>query len=106
MREISVQQLKNALDLRHDLQLVDVRDLHEYELCRLGQAIHIPLEKLPSGYSRIERTKPVVIYCHHGIRSTVAIAYLTGTHGFQNLYNLVGGIHAWAMEIDNQMLCY
>jgi adenylyltransferase/sulfurtransferase len=48
----------------------------------------------------------VVVYCHHGIRSAVAVAYLTDTHGFRNLYNLEGGIHAWAVEIDGSMLCY
>jgi rhodanese-related sulfurtransferase len=68
--------------------------------------VHIPLDRLPSAHNRIERTKPVVIYCHHGIRSAVAVAYLSDTHGFNNLYNLEGGIHAWAVEIDGSMLCY
>jgi adenylyltransferase/sulfurtransferase len=106
MNEISVQQLKRRLDLREDLQLVDVRDPHEYELCRLRHAVHIPLDQLPSSHGRIERTKPVVVYCHHGIRSAVAVAYLSDTHGFRNLYNLEGGIHAWAVEIDGSMLWY
>jgi adenylyltransferase/sulfurtransferase len=106
MTEISVRQLKSKLDHRDDLQLVDVRDVHEYKLCRLQNALHIPLDKLPSFYARIERSKPVVIYCHHGIRSAVAVSYLSQNHGFRNLYSLEGGIHAWAVEIDSNMLCY
>jgi adenylyltransferase/sulfurtransferase len=106
MKEMSVHQLKKKLELGEDLQLVDVRDSHEFRLCRLTNALHIPLEKLPSRHSGIERNKTVVVYCHHGIRSAVAIAYLTETHGFGNLYNLEGGIHAWAVEIDSTMLGY
>lgn len=106
MKEISVHQLRSKLAMSEDLQLVDVRDSHEFRLCRLENAVHIPLEKLPSRYGVIDRIKPVVVYCHHGIRSAVAIGYLTENHGFENLYNLEGGIHAWAVEVDSMLLCY
>jgi sulfur-carrier protein adenylyltransferase/sulfurtransferase len=48
----------------------------------------------------------VVVYCHHGIRSANVIRYLTEKYQYTNLINLVGGIHAWALHVDEQMETY
>ena len=52
----------------------------------------------------IDREKPVVMYCKVGIRSTEAILHLQNIYAFNNLYNLKGGINAWAAEIDNKFV--
>jgi adenylyltransferase/sulfurtransferase len=106
MKELSVLQLKHLLDRKESIHLLDVREADEFAMCHLQGAILIPLETLPTEFYRIPQTQPVVIYCHHGIRSAMAIEYLQKKHGFENLFILEGGIHAWAIEIDNQMLCY
>ena len=105
-QEITVFQLKELLASGEPLQLLDVREPSEYRLGFIGKALNVPLQLLPSEYGKLSRRMPVVICCHHGQASTLAIDYLTRTHGFDNLYLLVGGLHAWATEVDQGVLWY
>jgi rhodanese-related sulfurtransferase len=105
MSELTVQELKEMLASGNEMQLIDVREPEEFKICNLGGEL-IPLGDLPKQTERISRTKPVVIICHHGFRSAQAINYLTQRQGFDNLLNLKGGIHAWALEIDPEMAIY
>jgi len=106
IQEISVHELKQMLSRGADFQLIDVRESAEYQNGYIQQSVHIPLEVLPSQHHQLSRKKPVVVYCHHGMQSALAIEYLTKTHGFDNLYALRGGLHAWATEIDQALLWY
>ena len=99
LKELTVKELKEKLDNHEDLQLIDVREPMEFEFCQMGGEL-IPLGDLPKNVAKISREKPVVFICHHGFRSAQAIQYLTQRHQFDNLYNLKGGIHAWAVEVD------
>ncbi|MDX5346441.1 MAG: rhodanese [Hymenobacteraceae bacterium] len=105
LNEISATQLKAKLDHNEDVQLVDVREDMEFEYCNLG-GDHIPLGELPKQVDKISRDKQVVMICHHGFRSAQAIQFLTQRYGYTNLYNLKGGIHAWAQEVDPSMPTY
>ncbi|TPE44748.1 rhodanese-like domain-containing protein [Pontibacter mangrovi] len=105
MDEITVQELKTRLAHSSHIQLVDVREPEEFEICNLGGEL-IPLGDLPRQASRIRRDVPVVVICHHGFRSAQAINYLTQRLGFDNLLNLKGGIHAWATQVDPTMATY
>jgi rhodanese-related sulfurtransferase len=105
MDEITAQELKDRLARSAHIQLVDVREPSEFEICNLGGEL-IPLGDLPKQASRIRRDVPVVVICHHGFRSAQAINYLTQRLGYDNLLNLKGGIHAWATEIDPDMSVY
>ncbi|WP_347157684.1 rhodanese-like domain-containing protein [Pontibacter chitinilyticus] len=105
MNEITVQELKERLARNNKLQLVDVRELEEFERCNLGGEL-IPLGELPRQANRIRQDIPVVVLCHHGFRSAQAIQYLSQRLGYENLLNLKGGIHAWATEIDSTMAIY
>jgi len=104
MKEISVQELKEKLDNKEDFQLVDVREDFEYEMSNLGGVL-IPLGGILIETEKIEKDKPVVVMCRSGKRSAVAIMQLEN-QGFTNLYNLLGGITAWAQEIDPTMQVY
>lgn len=104
--EISVEELAIKLDEKEDLFLLDVRNLNEYEICHLDNALLIPMNTIPEHLDKIPKDKPVVVYCHHGMRSASVIRYLKQEHGYTNLSNLVGGIHAWAVEIDETMAVY
>ncbi|MDJ1469829.1 rhodanese-like domain-containing protein [Cytophagaceae bacterium DM2B3-1] len=104
--EITVQELKKIMNQGMQFQLLDVREQEEYKNGYIKAAIHIPLEELPSYYEQLSRNLPVIIYCHHGIESTLAFEYLNKTHGFTNLSILKGGLHAWAIEIDQAMMWY
>jgi len=99
MKEVTVQELKALMDAKSDFQLVDVREPHEYDICNLGGDL-IPMAQVPDQIDQIARNKKVVVQCRSGGRSGKMIQWLEKNHGFTNLYNLKGGILAWADEID------
>lgn len=105
MKEITVQDLKQMKDTGEDFQLIDVREPYEFDICNLGG------ELMPSGSiidfaSRISKEKTVVVHCRSGQRSRTAIHNLEEKFGFRNLFNLKGGILAYADEIDNSLIKY
>ena len=104
MKEISVQELQEKMESGEDFQLVDVREDFEYETSNLGGVL-IPLAGVLIEADKIAKDKPVVVMCRSGKRSAVAITQLEA-QGFTNLYNLQGGILAWAQEIDPEMQVY
>ncbi len=103
--EITVSDLQTRLNAGEDIQLIDVREPEEYEICHLPSLL-IPLGDIPKQYSQIAKDKPVVIICHHGFRSAQAIQYLNQRLGFTNLLNLKGGLHEWALKVDPEMPVY
>jgi rhodanese-related sulfurtransferase len=105
MKTITVHELKSMIDNKEDFQLIDVREPYEIEICSIG-ANSIPLAEIPSRSDEISKDKKVVIHCRSGVRSGNAIGYLEQQFGFTNLYNLTGGILAWANEIDPEMETY
>lgn len=105
VKEITVSELKKKLDDKENIQIIDVREEFEYEICNLGGEL-IPLGDIVNNMDDISKDKEVVILCHHGNRSAQAIKRLTKEFGFDNLLNLKGGIHAWAVEIDKNIATY
>ncbi len=105
MKEVTVQELKNLIDTKTDFQLIDVREPHEFDICNIGGEL-IPQAEIPHNVDRISKTKQVVIHCRSGARSGNMVQWLEKNHGFTNLYNLKGGIKAWATEIDTTMPTY
>jgi rhodanese-related sulfurtransferase len=79
--------------------LLDVRELDELELAAVPGALHIPMRELPSRLTELDRAKPVVALCHSGVRSRWVTEYLAA-RGFEQVFNLTGGIDAWSREID------
>jgi sulfur-carrier protein adenylyltransferase/sulfurtransferase len=105
MKEITVQELKKLMDSKADFQLIDVREPHEYELCNLDGEL-IPMAEVPMNTDRIAKDKKVIMHCRSGKRSGDMILWLEKNQGFDNLFNLKGGILAWAKEIDTTMPTY
>ena len=105
MKEITVQELQQLQQSGSDFQLIDVREPHEYDICNL-QGELIPLAEVPHNVDKISKAKKVVIHCRSGGRSGQIIQWLEKNHKLDNLYNLKGGILAWAKEIDNSMPTY
>lgn len=108
MKAIFVQELRQQLMQGKPWLILDVRQVQEYAICNfeeVGETMLLPLNELHSATSQIPKDKPIAVCCHHGVRSKYAIEYLEQM-GFSNLYNLEGGIHAWAMEVDNLMSVY
>tara|TARA_B100000767_G_C19540533_1_gene440575 strand:+ start:437 stop:754 length:318 start_codon:yes stop_codon:yes gene_type:complete len=105
MKEISVAELKAKMDNKEDFQLVDVREPHEFEICSLG-GVEVPMSEVVNKYKDISKDKMVVVHCRSGQRSANVISALEQNYGYNNLYNLVGGILAWADEFDDDMEIY
>ncbi|MFI5162029.1 MAG: rhodanese-like domain-containing protein [Sphingobacteriales bacterium] len=105
MKEKTVQELKEMMDNHEDFQLIDVREDFEYETSNLGGTL-IPLGGILIEADKIARDKPVVVQCRSGKRSAAAIMQLEQQLGYTNLYNLQGGILAWAEEIDPSIEVY
>ena len=99
MQEIDVHQLKEMIDKGDDFQLIDVREPGEYEIGNLGGEL-IPLATVLENADKISKDKKVIIHCRSGKRSANAIGLLETNLGYTNLYNLKGGIMAYASEID------
>ena len=104
MQEITVQELKEKMDSGEDFQLVDVREDFEYETSNIGGLL-IPLGGILIESEKIDKNKPVIVMCRSGKRSAAAIMQLEQL-GYTNLYNLRGGILAWADEIDPTINVY
>ena len=96
---VSVQELKRKLDAREPIQLIDVREPFESEIARIDNARLIPLGELPGRLNQLEHESYTVVHCHTGKRSAQAVQLLRGA-GFQNVFNLEGGIDRWSDEID------
>lgn len=86
-------------------QLIDVREEYEFDTCNLG-GILIPMGEVMDNISKISKEQKVVIHCRSGKRSATIVNALESQHGFSNVYNLKGGILAWADEIDSSMPKY
>ena len=104
MKEVSVSELKKMKDSKEDFQLVDVREEHEVEIATIGGEL-IPMGDIMDNLDKISKDKKVVVYCRSGGRSG-AITQALEAQGFKNVYNMKGGILAWATEIDTAMTKY
>ncbi len=98
-------ELKELLQRSVDIQLIDVREPVEWEICRIPGARLIPLGQLTSRLHEIDQTKKVIVYCHSGQRSALAVKLLREL-GLTNTYNLAGGIDAYAEQVDTSIPRY
>ena len=105
MKEVTVQELKELKESGADFQLIDVREPHEYEICNLEGEL-IPMSEIPHNVDKISKDKKVVLHCRSGKRSGDMLLWLEKNHNFSNLYNLKGGVLAWAKEIDPEFPTY
>jgi rhodanese-related sulfurtransferase len=104
MKEITAKELKQKIDENEDFQLIDVREPFEYEICNLNGEL-IPMGIILSETEKISKSKTVIIHCKSGARSGAIVNELEKA-GFINLYNLKGGILAYAREIDSSLTTY
>ena len=99
MKEITVQQLKEKLANKSaNFMLIDVREDFEYMVSNNGGE-HIPLSSLQSRLHTLDQDLEYAIICRAGARSANACAFLAH-EGFEKVYNVKGGMKAWAAEID------
>ena len=95
----TVREIKARLDAGEPLTMLDVREPYELAISHLERTVNIPYSQLPARWTEIPRDRPVVVFCHTGVRSANLIEQLRG-QGYTNLINMIGGIDAWSREID------
>ena len=108
MRQLNPRELNDLLTtLPPDEQplLLDVREPWEFAICHIEGARLLPMRQIPSALDQFDKHVPVVVICHHGIRSEHVALYLE-YRGFTAVHNLRGGVDGWARDVDPQMATY
>ncbi len=103
--QMSPQELAEVLKSEMVPRLIDVRQPEEQAIVKLDAALPLTQELAQEMMANWSKDTPIVFYCHHGIRSLEAASYFIG-HGFTNVRSLMGGIDAWALEIDTSLPRY
>jgi adenylyltransferase/sulfurtransferase len=106
LEEITATELKSRLDRGDDIQIIDVREPHEYEIARLPGTKLIPLSHVVNRMSEIDPARETVVHCKGGVRSAKAIEALKLVAFPGRLINLKGGITAWSDEVDARVPKY
>jgi len=105
MKEITVLELKQKMDAKEDIQVIDIREGWELEVCHIG-GTHIPMSEILERVDELRTDVPVIMQCRSGGRSANVVNSLEARFGLENLYNLKGGILAWADQVDTTMEKY
>jgi rhodanese-related sulfurtransferase len=103
--QISPVEVKSRMDRGEKIMLVDVREPWEYDLCRIEGAKLVPLGSLAANVNGLLGVDEVICYCHHGMRSLDAAAWLR-FQGIENAKSLSGGIERWSTDVDPQVPRY
>jgi len=107
MQQISARQLADWLvdQGRDKPALLDVREAWEFELCQVAGAKHVPMHVVPARMTELDPAQDLVVICHHGARS-MQVAMFLERNGFSAVHNLMGGVDAWAQDVDPTMRRY
>jgi len=104
-RDLDPAVLAQRLRSGEPLQLIDVRDPIELQISTISGSLNIPIERLGQRLKELDPAKTYVLYCRTGVRSARGVNQLTAA-GFTRVYNLMGGINAWAQQIDPSLRQY
>ncbi len=102
---MTVHELKELREAGDNHFLLDVREPHEQSISRIEGAVLIPLGELGTRTAELPRDRRILVHCKSGGRSARAVSLLRD-EGFENVWNISGGIIAWAREIDPSMAEY
>jgi molybdopterin/thiamine biosynthesis adenylyltransferase/rhodanese-related sulfurtransferase/molybdopterin converting factor small subunit len=103
--EMDVIELKAKIDRGDRFVLVDVREPHEFQICRIPGSMLVPLRDLPRRVGEFDPSDEIVVHCRSGVRSATAVEFLK-REGFRSVRNLAGGILAWSDKIDPRVPRY
>lgn len=104
-KSISAHKLNEKLQTETTLKLIDVREPEEFAVAQIDGTELLPLSEFQNWHGRLDPTDEIVFICHHGVRSAQVCSYLANA-GFENLWNLSGGIDAWSVEVDRNVPRY
>jgi rhodanese-related sulfurtransferase len=107
MQQITPAQLRAWLEDagRSSPRLLDVREQWEHDIVHLDDSVHMPMQTVPARRTELTPDEDIVVICHHGGRSQQVAMFLERM-GHERVYNLAGGVDAWAREVDPSMARY
>ena len=103
--EISPAEVQRKLEAGDDFNFVDVREPEEFALARIEGARLIPMRSVPAALSELDDDRPVIVFCHHGVRS-LNVANWLREHGIEQAWSMAGGIDLWSRQIDPKVPRY
>jgi rhodanese-related sulfurtransferase len=106
--QIDAPALHNAIESGQKFALLDVREAWEFERAKIADSTCVPMSTLAARVDEIrelQSDKPLVVICHHGVRS-MHVAQFLASQGFDELINLRGGIDAWSSQVDSSVPIY
>jgi adenylyltransferase/sulfurtransferase len=103
--EMTPEELKARMDGGTAPIIVDVREPHEFDICRIPESVLIPLGQIPTGMNELDKDAEIVVHCKMGGRSAKAVDQMRKA-GFKRVINLTGGINRWAEKVDPKMPRY
>lgn len=104
--EINARDLHERREQGEQIRLIDCREPWENELVRLEPSTLIPMNDTPGRIEELRSLQgPIVVYCHHGIRSMHVVQWLRA-QGLDNVFSLAGGIDAWSQDVDRDLPRY
>jgi rhodanese-related sulfurtransferase len=103
--EVTPREVSEQLARGDKFLFVDVREKWEHDVSRIEGATLIPLREISANVGRFEEAEEVVLFCHHGMRSLDAAAWLR-SQGVAGARSMAGGIERWSVEIDPRVPRY
>lgn len=102
MKDITVQELAEALKQDFTFTLLDVRENYEYKIGHI-KCIHIPMAEIPARASELDCEKETYVMCRSGKRAAAVANFLNTNYNFSNIGIVIGGVEAYANEIDQSI---
>lgn len=99
MKQITPQELKAKIDNNEDFELIDVREIYEYEDYNINGK-HIPLGEVMNNLDKIDTSKPIIFCCQTGKKSRAITMAVTKKLNSDNVYSLIGGMTNYYTEIE------
>jgi rhodanese-related sulfurtransferase len=97
--EVTPHEVSEKLERGEEFLFVDVREKWEFETSRIEGAVLIPLREIPASLQRLAVAREIVFFCHHGVRSLDAAAWVR-SQGIKGARSMSGGIDRWTTEVD------
>lgn len=104
VKQYTPKELKEKMD-SDEVVLIDVRERREWNYCKIASAELIPVRQIQNAEIHTDNGKDIVLYCHTGQRSYFAVQVLQ-KRGYENVYNLQGGIDAYSRQVDSDIPRY
>lgn len=106
MQTITPEELQQKLNKGEQAPvLIDVREDWEFQICHIEGSQHLPMSQVAGAMDSLDKEAETIVICHHGTRSQQVAQFLS-SQGFNRIYNLAGGIDAWAKKVDPDMEQY